>query len=187
MEGSKSLNGSNKTDSNNAKMVGSQIHILIEYLPKFPHKTWKSISYNILKNSGCGNIKTIEKATDRAIKILHDDKLKFLFQSNSIAEAPFQVNIPELNNTLFSGIIDRIVVLEEKIIAVDFKSNFLVPKMDKEVPNGLLRQMAIYFRCLEIIYPAKEINIAILWTETSNLMFLDKILLKKCLQSVLNT
>lgn len=187
MEGSKSLNGSNKTDSNNAKMVGSQIHILIEYLPKFPHKNWKSISYNILKNSGYGNIKTIEKATDRAIKILHDDKLKFLFQSNSIAEAPFQVNIPELNNTLFSGIIDRIVVLEEKIIAVDFKSNFLVPKMDKEVPNGLLRQMAIYFRSLEIIYPAKEINIAILWTETSNLMFLDKMLLKKCLQSVLNT
>ena len=58
--------------------------------------------------------------------------------------------------------------------------------MDKEVPNGLLRQMAIYFRSLEIIYPTKEINIAILWTETSNLMFLDKMLLKKCLQSVLN-
>ena len=114
-------------------------------------------------------------------------KLKFLFQSNSIAETPFQITLPELNNTLFAGVIDRIVVLKKEIIAVDFKSNFLVPKIDKDVPIGLLRQMAIYFRFLEIIYPTKEINIAILWTKTSNLMFLDKILLKKCLQSVLNT
>ena len=187
MEGSKSLSGSNKIDSNDAKIVGSQIHILIEYLPKFPHEVWKNISYDILRNSGFENIQTIEKATEHAIKILRDDKLDFLFQSNSIAEAPFQINLPELNNTLFAGVIDRIVVLEKEIIAVDFKSNFLVPKINKDVPNGLLRQMAIYFRFLEIIYPTKEINIAILWTETSNLMFLDKVLLKKCLQSALNT
>ena len=187
IQGSKSLVGSNEIDSNDAKIIGSQIHILLEYLPKFSRENWKNINYNILKNSGFENIQTTERATERAINILQDEKLKFLFQSNSIAETPFQITLPELNNTLFAGVIDRIVVLKKEIIAVDFKSNFLVPKIDKDVPIGLLRQMAIYFRFLERIYPTKEINIAILWTETSNLMFLDKMLLKKCLQTVLNT
>jgi ATP-dependent helicase/nuclease subunit A len=56
-----------------------------------------------------------------------------------------------------------------------------------EVPDGILQQMAVYFRSLEILYPEKKVDIAILWTETSNLMFLDNATLRNYLQSVLNT
>ena len=187
LTGSRHLIGSTRDNENNTKALGSQIHMLIECLPQFTPQSWEEIGHNILKNSGFENFESRKNAIKTSIKILTDDNLKFIFNSNSVAEVPFQIKIPEVSNTVFSGVIDRIINYEESVLAIDFKSNFLVPKLVSEVPDGILQQMAVYFRSLEILYPEKKVDIAILWTETSNLMFLDNATLRNSLQSVLNT
>ena len=54
-----------------------------------------------------------------------------------------------------------------------WKSNFVVPDNENEVPTGILKQMAIYLEALTIVYPNKEIEIAILWIKNLKLMYLD--------------
>ena len=79
------------------------------------------------------------------------------------------------------GAIDRLVVIPDRILAVDFKSNRTVPTHASAVPEGILRQMGAYLHMLESIYPDRPIDLAILWTETATLMRLDHDILRAAL------
>jgi ATP-dependent helicase/nuclease subunit A len=68
------------------------------------------------------------------------------------------------------GAIDRLIVDEDRVLAVDFKTNAVVPSQPQEVPEGLLRQMGAYDEMLGAIYPNRAIEIAILWSRTAELM-----------------
>jgi ATP-dependent helicase/nuclease subunit A len=78
-----------------------------------------------------------------------------------------------LNGQKVIGKIDRLIVNENHVLAVDFKSNVVVPKNLKEVPKALLAQMGAYQESLRVIFPDKEIQTAILWTENEFLQELD--------------
>jgi len=183
--GSKSLPGKENQTINKPLELGSQIHLLLENLPKQISNNWEAVSKNILKNNGFNNSEIAKEAYKIAKKILNDENLKFIFAENSTAELPFQIHLPKLNNLLVSGIIDRVINNKNEIIAVDFKSNLLVPKNNKNIPTGILNQMAIYQEALSLIYPDKEIKLAILWVQNSTLMYLDKSHLRNLLDQSL--
>jgi len=71
------------------------------------------------------------------------------------------------------GVIDRLIVTQNRVLAVDFKTNSVVPASPAEVPQGLLAQMGAYLDALQQIYPSQSVDIAILWTKTATLMPLD--------------
>ena len=71
------------------------------------------------------------------------------------------------------GVIDRLIVTENRVLAVDFKTNSAVPATPADVPMGLLAQMGAYLIALQQIYPKHKVEIAILWTRTATLMPLD--------------
>ena len=68
------------------------------------------------------------------------------------------------------GVIDRLVLDGERVIAVDFKSNAFVPDRAEEIPLGILRQLAAYREVLCQIYPQKEVVTGILWTSEARFM-----------------
>ena len=70
------------------------------------------------------------------------------------------------------GTIDRLIVGPSRILAIDFKSNAVVPDRPDMVPDGILRQMGAYAAMLAQIYPEHEIDTAIVWTRTAQLMAL---------------
>ena len=70
------------------------------------------------------------------------------------------------------GIIDRLIVNPGHVLAIDFKSNAIVPDKATDCPEGLLRQMGAYALALEQLYPDRQIETAILWTRTARLMLL---------------
>ncbi|MGB5838163.1 MAG: PD-(D/E)XK nuclease family protein, partial [Albidovulum sp.] len=88
-----------------------------------------------------------------------------------------------LGGCIMHGTIDRLVVTETHVLAVDYKSNALVPDRPELVPDGLLRQMGAYAAMLEAIYPDKHVETAILWTRTGQLMRLDRDIVRLALQS----
>jgi ATP-dependent helicase/nuclease subunit A len=100
--------------------------------------------------------------------LTHPD-LQHLFL-NTLAEVP--ITAP-LDKGQIIGILDRLVIGETHVLAVDFKTNTIVPPSAADVPSGLLAQMGAYFAALQQIYPTKQVNIAILWTKTAQLMPLD--------------
>ena len=68
------------------------------------------------------------------------------------------------------GYIDRLIVTDSTITAVDFKSNAGIPDTIQQTPKGILAQQGAYLMALKQIYPDHDIDIAILWTRTGQIM-----------------
>jgi ATP-dependent helicase/nuclease subunit A len=69
-----------------------------------------------------------------------------------------------------SGQIDRIVVTDDRVLIVDYKTVRPPPRSENEVADVYLRQLASYRAALERIYPGRAVECAILWTEAPRLM-----------------
>ena len=80
---------------------------------------------------------------------------------------------------VLNGVIDRLVVTEALITAVDYKTNADVPATPEAVPLGILRQMAAYRAALRGIWPDRPLRMAVLWTATRSLMTLPDALLDR--------
>jgi ATP-dependent helicase/nuclease subunit A len=63
-----------------------------------------------------------------------------------------------------------LILRDTHVLAVDFKTNAVVPATPAETPEGLLRQMGAYAAMLAAIYPDRRIETAILWTRRAELM-----------------
>lgn len=75
-------------------------------------------------------------------------------------------------NRLLVGQIDRLLVRENDVLIVDFKTNRPSPRLIDDVPQAYLKQMQLYKDALVKIYPDKEVKAALLWTETLEFMIL---------------
>ncbi|HTZ34661.1 MAG TPA: PD-(D/E)XK nuclease family protein, partial [Stellaceae bacterium] len=78
-----------------------------------------------------------------------------------------------------SGQIDRIVVTEDRVLIVDYKTVRPPPQREDEVAPIYLQQLASYRAALERIYPGRPVECAILWTEGPRLMPISPALLAR--------
>ena len=69
-----------------------------------------------------------------------------------------------------SGRIDRLVVLPQRVLVIDFKTNRPSPARIEEADPAYLRQMALYAAVLAEIFPGRQIEPAIVWTDGPKLM-----------------
>lgn len=90
-----------------------------------------------------------------------------LFSVSSVAEVPI---IGEADGKIISAKVDRLVVCSNKVMVVDYKTNRPAAKTIEDVPEMYLKQMAIYKKLLQKIYPDKTIETYLLWTNTCNMM-----------------
>ena len=144
---------------------GSALHWALEYLPKFKQTQWPTVA-----EDGPDGISDV---LDEAHRILANPALSHIFTPESLAEVSIIARLEELNGAQISGQIDRLLVSDDHVTAIDFKSNAAVPELAKDTPEGLLRQMGAYQAALRQIYPDRRVNCAILWTRTGQLMTLD--------------
>ncbi|WP_120499997.1 double-strand break repair helicase AddA [Roseovarius sp. EL26] len=171
--GAKALPGDDGLDEEAAKRRGRQIHLLLEHLPKFATTDWHSMAVELL-NSGSDSAQPDEISAifAEASTVLNTSDLVTLFAENTLAEVPITATLPVLNCQRIHGVIDRLIIDEHRILAVDFKSNATVPATPQDCPEGLLRQMGAYALALSQIYPDHKIDVALLWTRTASLMSL---------------
>ena len=156
-------------DEESAKLRGTLIHSLLEHLPNAHKSNWKEISHKLLPQETA--LDTCE-IYQKAVNVLETSELEFLFTPDALTEVNICAKVPELNNETIYGAIDRLIVQDNTVLAVDFKSNKTVPDNPNDVPKGLLRQMGAYVSALKQIYPDHSVESAILWTETAGFMSL---------------
>jgi ATP-dependent helicase/nuclease subunit A len=162
--GAKALPGDFTTDDDNraAKDRGTRLHVLLEQLPKHPPADWPALAAPLLADAPDATELLAE-----AQNVLTTPAFAELFGPLALAEAPITATL--LGKPMI-GTIDRLLVTSDRVLAVDFKSNLLVPDSIATVPDGLLRQMAAYHTALCQIYPDKQIEVALLWTRSAQLM-----------------
>ena len=88
---------------------------------------------------------------------------------------------------LVSGQIDRLVVTDNEVLIVDFKTNHAPPSRPDEAPRGYVRQLALYRAVLGKLYPQRVVRAALLWTETAELMEISAPALEAELASIIST
>jgi ATP-dependent helicase/nuclease subunit A len=108
----------------------------------------------------------------QTLAVLSQPDFAPLFGPGSHAEVPLVGVIPASTGSghAVSAQIDRLVVMEDQILIVDYKTLRPPPAVEEEVAPLYLRQLAIYRAALARIYPGREIRCALLWTEGPRLM-----------------
>ena len=171
--GAKIMPGDEGLESEAAMLRGTRIHRLLEYLPERDRADWPAMARRLL-TSGPDAAKEAEIADclAEAEAVLTAPALADLFRPGALSEVAVTAPIAALGGRVIDGIIDRLIVQPDRIIAVDYKTNAVVPGAVAEVPDGLLRQMGAYVLALRRIYPDRKVEVAILWTKTATLLTL---------------
>jgi len=177
--GAKALPGEGR-DEEEAKALGTAMHTLLETLPIYPADRWDALANSLLGPTGIDANVLLQEA--RAI--LQAPDLAFLFAEGTRAEVGIAAQLEHLNGARINGVIDRLIVSEGRVLAVDYKTNRQVPDRADLTPEGLLRQMGAYAAALEQVFPDHEIDVAILWTRSANLMHLPSQLVADALRRV---
>ncbi|MBR9843188.1 MAG: double-strand break repair helicase AddA [Rhodobacteraceae bacterium] len=166
--GAKALPGDAGLDEDAAKLRGTWIHLLLEHLPAYAEDTWPNIAGTILASSETPPADTdIGNLLQEARGVLTNPTFQHLFAAETLAEVPLT---SDMGTARLHGVIDRLIVTSDHVLAVDFKTNATVPDTPDQTPLGLLRQMGAYSHALSRIYPDHTIETAILWTRNATLM-----------------
>jgi ATP-dependent helicase/nuclease subunit A len=151
---------------------GRQLHLLLEHLPHHPPARRPEIAASLLMSGEDAVTDSAELALllEDAARVLDEPALAPLFAPGALAEVAVTAPLPELGGRRVHGTIDRLIVEPGRVLAIDFKTNRIVPGTPQEVPAGLLAQMGAYRAALGQIYPDRTIETAILWTAVPRLM-----------------
>ena len=178
LDGAKVLPGDPGTfDPETAKARGTQLHLLLEHLPRHPPSVRQSLGKRLVDAENEDLISDVER-------LLTNPSLAHLWSDDALTEVDLSADIAGLGR--IHGTIDRLIMRDDSVLAIDYKSNRLVPASADLVPLGLLRQMGAYAAALGQIYPDQKVETAILWTESGKLMSLPNDVLHEALISVSN-
>ncbi|WP_342077501.1 double-strand break repair helicase AddA [Yoonia sp. SS1-5] len=176
LPGKKILDGDPAGEDRDAALArGHLIHRLLEHLPLADLTNREQLGTAI---AGPDNTALVADV----MALLAKPDLAHLWGNDAIAEVDITADIDNLGR--IHGTIDRLIVQGDTVLAVDFKSNRLTPETPQHTPQGILAQMAAYHAALLQIYPDHIVTMAILWTETAQLMHLPADLLHEALNTV---
>ena len=152
-------------DEDDAKLRGTAIHLLLEHLPNTAPEYRDAVGDALLAGLDAGAV--VADVPAHVERVLDAPHLAHLWTADALTEVDFTA---ELSGQRFHGAIDRLMVTDTHVLAIDYKSNRKVPDAPEQTPDGLLRQMGAYHAGLAAIYPNHQIDVAILWTQTAELM-----------------
>ncbi|MBD9374451.1 double-strand break repair helicase AddA [Rhizobium sp. ARZ01] len=103
---------------------------------------------------------------DAAISIMQETSLGAIFSPAARAEVSLMGTL-RLGRTDYavSGRIDRMVVMEDTVEIVDFKTNRQPPMSKSDLPFEHVAQLAIYRAILAPLYPGRTIRCGLVYTE----------------------
>jgi ATP-dependent helicase/nuclease subunit A len=161
---------------------GAIIHKLLELLPTVPQASWEARARQFLTTFGSvfpvKERKTIIAAT---LNILNAPEFSPLWGPQSRAEveltAEFPPRKPGASPLRLSGKVDRLVVLNDTVCIVDYKTTQTTPQRPDDAPRAHLLQLAAYHAAIKAIFPDKAVRSALLWTSTPELMEIPEALL----------
>jgi len=118
------------------------------------------------------------------IGILEDDRFRELFSEQSRTEVSLAGTLDRVGlNRPVSGQIDRIAVLADRVIIVDYKSDRFIPTSAENITSQYLVQLAIYRQLVGQIITDKPVKCALLWTSGPQLMEIGDQLLSSNLEA----
>ena len=149
---------------------GNLIHRLLQLLPDVPAEGRAAAAVRLLaREPDLSEGQRAEMAT-AALGVLNDARFAAVFGPGSRAEVA--IAGPAIN-----GQIDRLVVGDDRILVVDFKTNRPAPGRIEDADPAYIRQMAVYSAALAEAFPGRTVEAALVWTDGPKLMAVSENLL----------
>lgn len=142
---------------------GRLIHGLLERLPAVASERRADAAERWL--AGAGGVEDADTRAElagAALSVLGDPRFAELFGPDALAEAPIAAVVA--GGHVVSGTADRLLVTENSVLVVDFKTGRRAPATLAEVPPYHVRQMAAYVAALEVVFPGRAVDAALLYT-----------------------
>jgi ATP-dependent helicase/nuclease subunit A len=142
---------------------GTLIHRLLERLPELAEAEREAAALRWLARAAADlDPSAHSEMADAAVRVLAQADWAGLFSPSALAEVPVTALV---GDRVVAGTIDRLLVTPDLVRIVDFKTGRRPPSSLAEVPLAYLRQMAAYAAALEVAYPGRRIEAALLFTQ----------------------
>lgn len=147
---------------------GNLIHALLQTLPELSTDEHEASATQYLASPRHGlSAKQQGDICAEILRILRDDQFAAVFAPGSQAEVPI---VGEVAGQVISAQVDRLLVTDDEIIVIDYKTNRPPPRTVKKVPQIYVNQMKSYRAALQLVYPDRPVRCVLLWTDTPKLM-----------------
>ena len=149
---------------------GTLIHKLLERLPELPPADREAAAMRWLARTAADLDEAFRaEIVAAAARVLAVPDWVALFSPAALAEVPIAALVGE---RVVAGTIDRLLFDGDVIRLVDFKSSRRPPADLAAVPVAILKQMAAYVAALEVTYPGRRVEAALLYTQAPVLIAL---------------
>lgn len=148
---------------------GNITHKLFEILPALPVKNRRQAADYYVGRAGKDLPEDVRTSIiEETFRILEDTDFASVFGEGSLAEVPVTGKLPD--GRIINGQIDRLVILDNTVLIIDYKTNRPSPQNADQIPQIYRDQLQAYHDALREIYPKSLIKCALLWTDQPLLM-----------------
>jgi ATP-dependent helicase/nuclease subunit A len=154
---------------------GRLVHTLLQHLPEVAAADREGAARNFVAARGRDLPEEMRKEiVSETLAIVQDTRFAPLFAPGSLSEVPIVARLGEGD---ISGQIDRLAVLDDALLVLDYKTNRPPPSVPDDVAPGYIAQLAAYRAALRLIFPERTLRAAIIWTDGPKLMEIPSTLL----------
>ena len=153
-----------------ARLRGIAAHTLLEHLPALAPGERPAAALRLLRSTSLDAAER-EALAASMIALVADPAFASLFAADALAEAPISAVVGE---RVISGQIDRLLVREREVIALDYKTG-RAPEKGEPVPEGYRVQMESYRAALAAVFPDRRIVCGLLFVDAPRLIWLTGI------------
>ncbi|OWV73496.1 ATP-dependent DNA helicase [Rhizobium sp. R339] len=115
------------------------------------------------------------KLVDPVLKLLDGEGLRPVLGEQARPEVSIMGTLTlDGKRYAVSGRIDRLAVLADRVVILDYKTNRVPPASEEAIPFAHKAQLAIYREILAPLYPGKRIECMLVYTENASLYILSE-------------
>jgi ATP-dependent helicase/nuclease subunit A len=158
---------------------GRLVHTLLQHLPEVAAADREGAARNFVAARGRDLPPEMrEEIVSETLAIVQDTRFAPLFAAGSLSEVPVVARLGEGDGArILSGQIDRLAILDDALLVLDYKTNRPPPSVPDEVAPGYIAQLAAYRAALRLMFPERALRAAIIWTDGPKLMEIPSTLL----------
>jgi ATP-dependent helicase/nuclease subunit A len=166
-----------------ALQKGKLVHRLLQVLTELPISERRDAARRYADRAARfwpASEKTV--LVESVMSVLGNPGLEAIFSQRSQSEVSIMGTLSlEGSDYAISGRVDRLAEDRDRVTVLDYKTNRIPPQDADSVPLAHRAQLAIYREILKPLYPEKEIDCVLVYTETAKVISLPPELLARSL------
>lgn len=154
-----------------ASLRGTLIHRLLEFLPSLPEDQRETKARKFLAPyREIFPAEAFDALFADVVRLITHPSYAWLFAGQSRAEVAV---VGIVDGQAVAGQIDRLVVAENEVWVIDYKTTPNPPVSVTAIPQNYREQLKSYHALIVPLYPGKKVRCVLLWTTTLTCMEVD--------------